>query len=92
MMMLKYREVKNPSFTADEAECESQVAMLAPFIRSFEALDETVDSLERDGRYSGEAAEAARQEIEGLIGELHYLVISKVELYQRMRAAEEASI
>jgi hypothetical protein len=91
MTMLKYREVKNPSFSANEAECELQDAMLTPFRLSFDVLDEAVDRLERDGVYSAEVAEAARDEIETLIREMHYLVISKVELHDRLRADERAS-
>lgn len=91
MTILKCREVKNPSFTANEAECALHDAMLTPFKLSFDVLDETVDRLERDGVYSREDAETAWEEIETLIHEMNYLVISKVELHERLRAAEKSS-
>jgi hypothetical protein len=92
MTMLKYRQVKNPSFCPyNEAEGELQDALLAPFRLSFDALDETVDRLEQDGIYSAEVADAAREEIGTLVDEMNFLVISKVELHDRLRADERAS-
>jgi hypothetical protein len=82
---------EDPSLAAQLAECELQDAMLRPFILSFEELDETVDRLESDGGYSGKAAEAARQEIESLVGDLNLLVLKKILLHLRLRAAEKAS-
>jgi hypothetical protein len=87
MGILKYRRVKNPSFNADIAECK-QDATITQFIRSLKELDETIDRLERDEVYSEAVAEAAREEIETLIHESHYLVISKIELRERLRADE----
>jgi hypothetical protein len=78
---------EDPSRAVLLAECELQDAMLTPFRLSFEELDETVDRFERDGVYSGEAAEAARDEIEELMTKLNCLILKKVLLHQRFRAA-----
>jgi hypothetical protein len=46
---------------------------------------------EQDGIYSAEVADAAREEIGTLVDEMDFLVISKVELHDRLRADERAS-
>jgi len=89
--MLKYREVKNPSFSANEAECELQDAMLTPFRLSFDVLDEAVDRLERDGVCSAEGAEKAREEIDSIVLDMNFVGIRKVELHERLRAVERAA-
>jgi alpha-ketoglutarate-dependent taurine dioxygenase len=62
--------------------------MLRPFRLSVEELDERVDRLERDGNYSADAAEAARDEIENLILDINFLIIRKIQLQERLRADE----
>ena len=90
MRCLRYRRVKNPDmdYNADKAEIERQNAMLAQFRLSFEELDETVDRLEEEDVYSEAVAEATREEIETLIGELSFLLFSKVDLLERLRSDE----
>jgi hypothetical protein len=83
----RYRQVKNPSFSCDPAEYEKDTTM-GQFIHSLEQLDETIDRLERDDVYSETTAEAIREEVDDLIRQSHYLVLSKVELEERLRADE----
>jgi hypothetical protein len=89
MSTFKYRKL--PSFTANLAELELQDAILEPFRLSVEELDEMVDRFERDGVCSAEGVEKAREEIDNLVLDLNFLVIRKVELNERLRAAERAS-
>ena len=93
--MLKYRKVKNPNinFTPNEAEFERQDAMLTKFRLSFqEELYATVDRLEQDEAYSEALAAATREEIGTLIRELDYLILSKIELLERLRADERGEL
>jgi hypothetical protein len=89
MSTLKYRKL--PSFTANIAELEALDAILTPFRLIVEELDEMVDRFERDGVCSAEGVEKAREEIVGIVLDLNFLVIRKVELHERLRAVERAS-
>jgi hypothetical protein len=64
------------ALNVSDRERELEDAMLEPLVQSIDDLYEMVDRPERDGVYSGEAAEAAREEIEGLIAELHCVSLS----------------
>ena len=88
---MTYRKVKNPRFTASLAELELQDAMLKQFDLSVEELDQRIDRLERDGVYSAEVAEGAREEVAKVVLDFNLLVISKVELFDRLSADERTS-
>jgi hypothetical protein len=73
------------------ADFESQDAMMTPFLRSFEELEEVINRSERDGICSGKAAEAARQEIKRLMSKLDLLMLKKILLHQQFGAPEKVS-
>ncbi len=76
---------EDPFFSASRmAEFESLDATLDPFRVSLEGLEEEIDLAERNGHCSGEVAEAARQDLEELTGELEYLILGKMLIHERI--------
>jgi hypothetical protein len=82
MSRLKFQD---PSISAMLTEFSSHCAMMTPFRRSFQELEDGVDRLERDGVCSEQVAEAARQEIRRLLFTLDVLILKKIEIQQRFR-------
>ena len=103
MSILKDQEVA--SLFIKIAESASLDARLAGLRLNMDKLKEAINRSERDGFCSGQAAEAARQELEPLSDELNILVLEHNEFNQQhnerkrqlnelkrqLRAAEKAS-